>query len=189
MRYKRFVFVLLGAGLLAGGVFLTGAVTARQTGVDLNAQKPITNLSASEEKPMAPDFELQSIQGETVRLSDYRGKVVLLNFWATWCGPCRQEIPDFIEMTKTKDSDRFVVLGLTVQSGSREQIAKFAKEMGMNYPVLYGDQATIMKLAQLYGGVTAIPTTFLIDPEGKVQKGYLGPRDGETFWNDIQSVM
>lgn len=189
MINKKLWSLFTGIILLAGAVLFSGISIAQQKGVDLNAQKPITDPNTTDVKPLAPDFELKTIQGKTVRLSDYRGKVVLLNFWATWCPPCRQEIPDFIKMTKTKDPAHFVVLGLTLQSGTPEQISKFAESMGMNYPILYGEQSTMLKLTQLYGGVSAIPTSFLIDPDGRVQKRYLGPRDAETFWSDIQSVM
>ncbi len=176
--------------LIVFGLFLIGAaISAQDVAIDLDAQKPISLSGNFDTNPMAPNFELQTIQGETVRLSDYRGKAVLLNFWATWCGPCRVEIPDFIELTNTKDPDQFVILGMTLQSGTPEQIRKFADKIGMNYPVLYGEDATMMKLAELYGRIQAIPTTFLIGPDGRVQKYYVGPRDGETFWQDIEAVV
>lgn len=180
-----------GAQLLVvfGLLFLGTAISAQDVVVNLEDQKPITLSGDSDPNPMAPNFELQTIQGETVRLSDYRGKAVLLNFWATWCGPCRVEIPDFIELTNTRDTDKFVILGMTLQSGTPDQIRKFAEKMGMNYPVLYGEDATMMKLAELYNQIQAIPTTFLIGPDGRVRKHYVGPRDGETFWQDIQAVV
>lgn len=182
---KKVVRILVVFGFVVFGA----AGSAQEVAVDLDAQKPITLSGNSDQNPMAPNFELQTIQGETVRLSDYRGKAVLLNFWATWCGPCRVEIPDFIELTNTKDPEKFVILGMTLQSGTKKQVRKFVEKMGMNYPVLYGEDDTMMKLAELYNRIQAIPTTFLIGPDGRVQKHYVGPRDGETFWKDIQAAL
>ncbi len=185
---KKLLFTLLIAALVISGLTFQGAL-GEEKGVGLSDQDPISFSSGSDERPMAPDFELQTIDGKILRLSEYRGKAVLLNFWATWCGPCRVEIPDFIELMENKDRDKFVIIGLTLQSGTPEQIKQFAARQGMNYPVVYGDDSTMMRLAEMYGGVRGIPTTFLIGPEGKVHKRYVGPRSGEVFWNDIQSVL
>ncbi len=167
-----------------------GALTTNATAqMAVDNHKPIKFDQNSETKPKAPNFELKTLNGKTVRLTDYRGKAILLNFWATWCGPCRQEIPDFVDLTKNKDPKKFVILGVAVQSGSKEDIQKFANKMKMNYPILIGDDSYIMKLMQWYGGIQGIPTTFLIDPDGKIQKKYVGPRTADVFWGDVQSVL
>lgn len=153
------------------------------------AGQSITAEDIPTEKPMAPDFELLTIDGETVRLSDYRGKAVLLNFWATWCVPCREEIPDLVKLTGEIDPEKFVVLGLTLQSGPVEKVRGFAEEYNMNYPVLWGEDETMVELTRLYSGVQAIPTSFLIDPEGRIRKRYVGRQTREEFRQDIESVL
>ncbi len=188
MKYK--LHLLLAAATLIVGVGITGPVACAQndTEVSLEDQQAISVNGDQQAKIQAPNFQLQTLDGKEVTLTDYRGKAVILNFWATWCPPCLKEIPDFVELTKTKDSDKFVILGVTLQSGTPEEIRKFAEERNMNYPVLTGEEAYLMKLTQLYGGIRGIPTTFVIGPDGRVHKKYLGPQTGETLWNDIQAV-
>lgn len=155
---------------------------------DLQAAQPQKEMTHMHGK-VASEFTLKNLEGETVTLADFEGKVVLLNFWATWCGPCRHEIPDFVELMETKDTDEFVIVGITVQSGSPEQIQQFANNMKINYPILHGENNDIMGLANDYGKVSVIPTTFLIDKEGTIQTSYIGPRSAEVFWNDISSYL
>ena len=177
--------------LIAGILALTGVITFSsmdnlESGDLLAAQRM---GQASMDGKDAPEFTLKNLEGETVSLADFEGKVVLLNFWATWCGPCRVEIPDFVELMNDKDTNQFSIVGITVQSGSADQIQQFASNMGMNYPVLHGENNVIMGLAKEYGNVQSIPTTFLIDKDGTIQKSYVGPRSAEVFWEDISAHL
>ena len=112
----------------------------------------------------APDFELASLDGRKVKLSDYRGKAVLLNFWATWCSPCKVEMPWFVDLQKKYGNDGLVVLGIAMDDSDNSKIAQFASEMGVNYPVLLGTD----KISEQYGNVQFLPTTFYIDREGRI---------------------
>ena len=117
---------------------------------------------------VAPDFELVSLDGKRVKLSDFRGKAVLLNFWATWCSPCKVEMPWFVDLQKKYGNDGLVVLGVAMDDSDSSKIAQFASEMGVNYPVLLGTD----KVSEEYGDVEYLPTSFYIDREGKfVGKG------------------
>ncbi len=112
----------------------------------------------------APDFALTSLDGKIVKLSDYRGKAVLLNFWATWCSPCKVEMPWFVDLQKKYGGDGLVVLGIAMDDTETDKIAQFASEMGVNYPVLLGTD----KVSEQYGNVEYLPTSFYIDREGKI---------------------
>ncbi|MGO8720672.1 MAG: TlpA disulfide reductase family protein [Acidobacteriaceae bacterium] len=115
------------------------------------------------EKP-APSFTLKSVDGKTVSLSDYKGKAVLLNFWATWCGPCKLEMPWLIDMQKKYASQGFTVLGISEDDGSTRAVSNFMAKMGVDYPVLmYDDQ-----MNKAYGGIDYLPTSYYIGRDGKV---------------------
>lgn len=189
MQYKKTRLLLLSLILVGGLVFFGMQSYAQESDVSLNSQEAISFDPDARVKPQAPNFQLQTIEGETIRLTDYRGKVVVLNFWATWCPPCRKEIPDFVELTRTNDKETFVILGVTLQSGTTQDIKDFAEKNNMNYPVLTGNQKYLMKLTQLYGGVRGIPTTFIIGPDGKVQDRYVGAKPAGEVWKKIQAAM
>src|SRR5690349_7707838 len=113
----------------------------------------------------APDFALQTLDGKTLRLSDFRGKGVLLNFWATWCVPCKVEMPWFVELQKQYGSDGLQILGINAdEDTSKDELEKFAKGMGVNYPVLLGKE----EVEQAYGGIQFLPVTVYVDRDGKV---------------------
>lgn len=112
----------------------------------------------------APDFTASSLDGRTIHLSDLRGKAVLLNFWATWCEPCKIEMPWFVELQKEYGPDGLQVLGVAMDDASQEDIAKFAKNMGVNYPIVVGKEG----IGSAYGGVPFLPETFYIGRDGKV---------------------
>ena len=112
----------------------------------------------------APDFELTSLDGKRVKLSDFRGKAVLLNFWATWCSPCKVEMPWFVELQKKYGADGLVVVGVAMDDTDAPKIAEFTSEMGVNYVVLLGTD----KVSEDYGNVQYLPTSFYIDREGKI---------------------
>jgi peroxiredoxin len=110
----------------------------------------------------APDFDLSDLQGNQVKLSDLRGKAVVLNFWATWCPPCKQEIPWFVELQKRYGSQGLQIVGISMDDGDPREVIKFAAENSINYPILFG----VEKVANQYGGIDYLPTTFYIDRNG-----------------------
>ena len=131
----------------------------------------------------APEFSLKDINGKTVSLSAFKGKVVILDFFASWCPPCRQEIPDFIKLQNEYGDKGFAMVGVAlVKLGDAK---KFAGEFGISYPVLIDDG----KVSNLYGPVRSIPTTFVIDKDMKVVKMYIGARSRGDFENDIKKLL
>ena len=133
----------------------------------------------------APDFALKDAGGKTVHLSDYRGKVVLLDFFATWCGPCKIEIPWFIEMERKNKDNGFAVLGIAMDDEGWEVVKPFLAQLGVNYRVVIGNDPT----AELYGGVEALPTTFLIDRQGKIAAIHKGLTSKSDFEDGIQQLL
>jgi len=130
---------------------------------------------------LAPEFALPNLKGETVRLSDFRGQVVIVDFWATWCGPCRMEIPHLKELVRKYGDKGFNVIGVSMDDAGAEVVRPFVRQLEISYPVLIGDAYT----ARRYGGVNALPTTFLIDRQGRVVKKYIGYRDLGSFEEDL----
>ena len=127
----------------------------------------------------AAEFSMNSISGGKIKLSDYAGKVIILDFWATWCPPCKAEIPFFIELYKQYKKDGLVIIGAALDEKSK--VVSFVKKNGVNYPVGLGDQ----KLGQLYGGIRGIPTTFVIDRKGNIVSKYVGFRPKQVFEQDF----
>ena len=134
---------------------------------------------------VAPDFELPSLDGKNLKLSDLRGKAVLLNFWATYCGPCKIEMPWFVELQKQYGPQGFQIVGVAMDDASTEEIAKFAKDMGVNYPILLGKES----VGQNYGGVSVLPTTFFIDRDGKLIAREFGLQSRSVFVDHIKKAM
>jgi peroxiredoxin len=171
-----FSFALLGA-LAVGSFFLfhsSAPRTARAASV-----KPI-----GDRKP-APDFALKDVDGRTVHLSDYKGKVVILDFWATWCGPCRMEIPWFIELQR-QDKDRGLeVLGVSMDDNGWADVKPFLSEMKVNYRVVIGDDKT----AETYGGVESLPTTFLVDREGNIAVVHVGLANRKDIEDGVEQLL
>ena len=132
----------------------------------------------------APDFKLAGLDGKPVTLADSKGKVVLVNFWATWCGPCRAEIPDLVELQK-KYKDRLQILGLAVDDEDLDAIKKFAARFGVNYPVALATNEIRLQ----YGGIPALPTSFILDSEGRVVQKHEGLRDPVLYETEIRSLL
>lgn len=134
----------------------------------------------------APDFELQDVAtGKPVRLADYKGKAVLLNFWATWCPPCKIEIPWFVDLQKQYGSEGLVILGVAMDDASQQEIAKFAQDMGINYPILLGTE----KVGNAYGGVEALPTSFYIGRDGKIVTRSFGLHSHSDVEESIKAAL
>jgi peroxiredoxin len=133
----------------------------------------------------APAWELKDLDGKAVKLADFKGKVVILDFWATWCPPCRKEIPGFVNLQKKYGDKGLVVVGVSLDEGGTAAVKPFVQKMGMNYPVVMGDQKTVAA----FGGIEAIPTTFVIDREGNVVTAHQGYADEATFESEIKPLL
>ncbi len=133
----------------------------------------------------APAWELKDLEGKAVKLADFKGKVVLLNFWATWCPPCRKEIPALIALQNQYKDQGFVVVGISLDQGGASTVKPFATRMKINYPLVIGDEKT----AAAYGGIQAIPTTFYIDREGNVAGQLQGDADKAAFEAAIKPLL
>lgn len=134
--------------------------------------------------PTAPAWTLEDTGGRTVRLADFRGKVVILDFWATWCPPCRKEIPGLVALQTKYGSKGLVVIGVSMDEDTA-MVAPFLKKFGINYPVVFGNALTAM----MYGGVEVIPTTFVIGRDGKVAAVYESFVPETTLEADIKPLL
>lgn len=188
---KIFIFLtLIGSLIISCGssekpeskVLSTEPTNKKQPALPANAVK-------------APDFTLATTQGDIVKMSDLNGKVVLLNFWGTWCGPCRVEIPDFVKLYDKHHDKGLEIVGITLTSGSPKKIQSFMNQWGMNYTVLTdikGNETQVVTtvFGRATGGpIYGIPTTFLIDRNGYIVKRYLGPRSEAIFYNDLKPYL
>jgi cytochrome c biogenesis protein CcmG/thiol:disulfide interchange protein DsbE len=142
-------------------------------------------LKPEKERHQAPDFALKDSDGKVVHISDYKGKVVLLDFWATWCGPCKIEIPWFVDLQRKNKDRGFEVLGVSMDEEGWEVVKPFLTEVGVNYRVVIGTDTA----AQLYGGVDALPTTFLIDRAGKIAAVHVGLASRKDFVDGVEQLL
>jgi len=145
--------------------------------------RPASQL-ASTGHPIAPEFSVTTIDGQKLALSDYRGKVVLLDFWATWCTPCREEIPRFVRFQDEYGPHGFQILGISMDD-SEEPVRRFYRDFHINYPVALGGA----KLGERYGGVFGLPIAFLIDRQGRILSKHIGATDRTVFENEIARAL
>ncbi len=131
------------------------------------------------------DFTLPDLQGKQVSLSDFQGRVIMVNFWAPWCGPCRRETPDLIALHREYSDDGLQILGVAVAFQGEHSVRDFARQAGVTYPVLFGDA----DLIKAYGGFRGIPTTFLFSRAGELYRKYEGARPREVFERDLRELL
>jgi len=174
---KRSPLVLVVVAFVVALMLYVGYHKARRPGGSLT-----TRLTQSSP---APDFSLESLDGKTTRLSDFRGKAVLLNFWATWCGPCKIEMPWFVDFQKQYGSQGLQIVGVAMDDASKEDIGKFARDMGVNYPILIGKEA----VGDQYGGIPGLPETFLIARDGKIVDKIIGLRGKAEIEDAIKKAL
>jgi cytochrome c biogenesis protein CcmG, thiol:disulfide interchange protein DsbE len=132
----------------------------------------------------APDFSLPQLNGELLRLSTYRGKVVLLDFWATWCDPCRDEIPRFVNLENKYGPQGFEIIGISMDD-SPDPVRDFYQRFHMNYPVVMGNA----QIGELYGGVLGLPIAFLIARDGRIYAKHIGATDASVFEREIVGLL
>jgi thiol-disulfide isomerase/thioredoxin len=133
----------------------------------------------------APDFKLTTLDGQEVTKESLKGKVVVVDFWATWCGPCVQEIPGYIALQKKYAAQGVVIVGVSVDRGSPDKVKQFAQKRGMNYPV--GIDAG--ELVEQFGGIEAIPTTFLIDRAGNIRHRKVGGMEHDEYEKLLKQAL
>ena len=137
------------------------------------------------EGELAPDFTLSRVDGGEVTLSELRGEVVILDFWATWCPPCRMEIPDFVELYEKYKDEGLLIIGVNLDGGDSRSVKQFSEEYKINYPIVLGN----VKVTEDYGGIRAIPTTFVIDRNGNVREKYVGYRPRAIFEDQAKKLL
>ncbi len=177
MKRNALVFVVLTVAvlaMLASGKYLN---RARNHG----PLKLVGDIKGVE----APNFSLLALDGQKVKLSDYRGKAVLLNFWATWCPPCKVEMPWFVDLQKQYGKDGLVILGVAMDDSEPATIAKFASDLGVNYTVLLGTD----KVSDDYGDVQYLPTTFFIGRNGAIVDKLTGLLDRKDIEDDVKKSL
>jgi peroxiredoxin len=141
--------------------------------------------ASDQQRSRAPDFSLTGIYGEKVQLASYRGKVVAVDFWATWCKSCETEVPRFIDLEKKYRSEGFRIIGISMDDAP-EPVREFYKRFGMDYPVAMADE----KIGGLYGGVVGLPVTFLIGRDGLIYDRISGPLlDFVRFTEEIEALL
>ena len=165
------------------------ALFSQDTLINLSQKEKVKN--ALQDINKAPDFTLLSINDSSYTLSKMEGKVVLINFWATWCGPCRMEIPEFNELQKTYHERGLNILGISV-SDNKKQLKNFTKSFAVDYPLLYGSAKDMNKVMRDYDGVYAVPSSFLIGKNGNIIWKYPGAilknYDPQTFADLVYKI-
>lgn len=177
---KKGIFIVLILGMIGWAVYdFIGSSAGNSISEEKNGSES-ENETGIAIGDMAPDFELETVEGETVRLSDYRGKRVLVNFWATWCPPCRAEIPD---MQKLYDNEDVVILAVNMAE-SPDTVTDFVKEFNMTFPVLMDTESEVTGIYQ----VQAYPTSYMIDSNGRIQFMRLGAMNYDLMVQELEKM-
>ena len=182
-RKLPWTLLVLTAAVLVGGCGRTqaahaDAVQTRQDAADANVIRFVKNPDA------APAFQLNDLNGKPVSLAEAKGKIVLLNFWATWCGPCRAEIPDLVDLQK-RYADKFEIIALATDEDDPDEVRRFVLQSGINYRVALSSDA----VRRDYGGIAALPTSFVIDPEGRIVQKHVGLNDPSIYELEVRAML
>ncbi len=145
--------------------------------------------TAVTDRPLAPDFTLKDMDGKSVQLVDSRGRVVIVDFWATWCPPCQAEIPHFIELYDEYANQGLEILGISLDRSGEQVVRPFVQEFAINYSVLVEGEQSPVQVAQEFGGVVGIPTTFLIDRQGRIYKKFVGYVEKSILEREVRVLL
>jgi cytochrome c biogenesis protein CcmG/thiol:disulfide interchange protein DsbE len=174
---KRDPVVLIVVAIVISLMLVFGIQKARHTSTGKGGAKLLNQP--------APDFALASLDGKTLKLSDYHGKAVLLNFWATWCEPCKIEMPWFVDLQKKYGPQGLQVLGVAMDDAPVKDISDFSQKMGVNYPIVIGKE----EVGTQYGGVQYLPSTFYISRDGKIIDRVFGLVSRSEIEANVQKAL
>ncbi|HUR36773.1 MAG TPA: TlpA disulfide reductase family protein [Terriglobales bacterium] len=177
---KRNTIVLIVVAFTVAAMIYSTAKRSRDAALSGEKLMAADNIGKA-----APEFELSTLDGKSVKLSDFKGRPVLVNFWATWCGPCKIEMPWFIDLKKKYEAQGFEIIGIAMEDTENEKIAEFTKQMGVNYVILKGKNA----VADAYGDVQGLPTSFYLDREGKIVAQHAGLVSRSTIEDDVRLAL
>jgi peroxiredoxin len=180
---KRNALIIVVLSIVVALLIYAGARYSRP-GTSAEAAAASLKVSQSQGN-LAPEFELASLSGQNVKLSSYRGKAVLLNFWATWCAPCKIEMPWFVDLYKQYQPQGLEIVGVAMDDSGKDEIERFAKEMKVNYTILQGTE----KVGDAYGGIQFLPETFIVDRNGKIVKTLFGIHSESDFEDGIKQAL
>ncbi len=169
--FRRSIGILVVAGAMLAGCSSPHSVKAA--------------VKAEKDRNHAPDFSVKDASGAAFHLSDYKGKVVLLNFWATWCGPCQIEIPWFMDFENTYKDRNFAVLGVSFDDDGWTSVKPFIEKKKLNYRIAIGTE----EISTLYGGLDSLPTTFILDRQGRIAATHVGLVSKSDYQNDILKLL
>ncbi len=177
MKKKRVLLGVILGIIVAGGLYVANRFWIAPAATTLSAQ-------TDGAYPMAPNFKLASLTGQTLSLSNFRGKVVILDFWATWCGPCRLEIPEFEDLQRKYGPQGLQVIGIS-EDDSAAPVRQFYQQFKMNYPVAMATD----KVGMLYGGIFGLPTSFVIGRDGRIYAKHIGAMSEGVFEREVRQLL
>ncbi|MCX6150542.1 MAG: redoxin domain-containing protein [Ignavibacteriales bacterium] len=186
-RYKNLIYTVGFIAVILVFFIVNNSQSEPEQGPYPPNYNPATQSVANPfEGKMAPDFELKTCDGKKLKLSDFKGKVILLDFWATWCAPCRRGIPDLVALKNEYKNKGLEIIGVSLdQDNTIANVLPFIKEFKINYPVVYYN----MDIIQNYGGIESIPTSFIINKDGKVVKSYIGLTEKAIYNKEIKKLL
>ncbi len=183
--YRSALFILLTAGLLAGCSKKQSA-TNGDGGSSHQAANVTSVVSVTPRTDQVPNFSWKDSTGKTVDIDSYRGRVLLINFWATWCGPCKRELPDLIAISRETAGSNITIIGVSTDrgAGALQDVGSFVAEHGIPYQIVLSNE----ELETAFGNIRAIPTTFIVNPAGKIVQTIVGGRSKDAFLQILKSA-
>jgi len=191
MKRSNVFAIMVSLALLAALTSMTGCQGSAQSETPVLAEsahndpETMVNPGIPRSPDAMPDFVLTDLDGNMVKLSDYAGQAVLLNFWATWCPPCKAELPDLMEIQSEFSGVDFTVVGVSLDQSGPAKVRRFVDEHGINFPILMGNQTVVVQ----YGNFRGIPTSFLLNTRHEQVKRYTGLVTKRQLERDLENVI